>query len=271
MPITRARLARAERMAGAAATRPDPRLAAYRADPARLMADAGLAPDPWQQDLLRSDADRVLMLTCRQAGKSTTAGFLALREALLHPGRTVLQVSRSQRQSTELFRRTVEAFNRLGRPGGAAAESATRLELGNGSRVLSLPGSEANIRCYTIHMAILDEAARIADPLYFDVRPMLATTGGKLVCLSTAFAKSGFFYDAWTGPDAWTRVKVTADMNPRVSRAFLDEERRVLGPRWFGMEHLCEFGDDAAAVFRADDIRAALADDTLAPLFGRRS
>jgi hypothetical protein len=97
---------------------------------------------------------------------------------------------------------------------------------------------------------------------------MLGTTKGKLVCLSTAFAKSGFFYAAWTGSEPWERVKVTAEMNPRVSAEFLAEERRTLGPRWFGMEYLCEFGDDIAAVFSTDDIRAALGDQSVKPLFG---
>ena len=99
MPLTEARIRKAEALVRTRTARPDPRLDAYRADPARLMADAGLAPDPWQRDLLRSPADRVLMLTCRQARKSTTAGLLALREALLAPRRTVLLISPSLRQS----------------------------------------------------------------------------------------------------------------------------------------------------------------------------
>ena len=56
-------------------------------------------------------------------------------------------------------------------------------------------------------------------------------------------------------------------MNPRVSKEFLQEERRTLGARWFAMEYLCEFGDDAAAVFATDDIRAALSDPGVTPLF----
>jgi hypothetical protein len=87
------------RLAMAIPGSPVERLASYRTDPARLMVDAGYDPDEWQRDLLRSPAARVLMLTCRQAGKSTTAGFLALREALAKPGNTVLVVCPSQRQS----------------------------------------------------------------------------------------------------------------------------------------------------------------------------
>lgn len=240
----------------------------WRADPALLMTDSGLSPDPWQADLLRGDADRLLMLCARQTGKSTSAAFLALKEVILNAGRTVLLVSPSLRQSGELFRRTVDAFNRLGRPVRATAESLTRLDLANGSRVISLPGTEATIRGYTAAKVILDEAARIADPLYYAVRPMLAASGGSLVALSTAFARSGFLYEEWTGSEPWERVRVTAEMCPRIAPAFLAEERRTLGPRWYAMEYGCEFQDVVAAVFSTDDIRAAVADASVAPLFG---
>lgn len=34
-------------------------------DPCRVMLDAGMEPDPWQRDLLESDADRELVLCSR--------------------------------------------------------------------------------------------------------------------------------------------------------------------------------------------------------------
>lgn len=260
-------------------------LETYRADPARLMTDAKLPPDDWQRDLLRSRSSRVLMLTARQSGKSTTAGFLALRTALLEPASTVLLVSPSLRQSAELFRRTMDGYTRLGQPIPLTAESVLRAEFANRSRIISLPGSEGTVRGYTANLVILDEAARIADSLYFAIRPMLATTGGTLVCLSTAFAKSGFMYEAWTGSEKWHRIRVTAEMNPRVSKEFLAEERRALGARVYAMEYLCEFGDSVAAVFSTEDIRAASSaevkplfpksnlpsstDDSVRPLFSR--
>ena len=56
-------------------------------------------PDEWQADLLRSNADRVLMLCSRQAGKTTTAAFMALYTAIYRrPGGLVIIVSPSQRQ-----------------------------------------------------------------------------------------------------------------------------------------------------------------------------
>jgi hypothetical protein len=46
------------------------------------MHAAGFVPDPWQAALLRSNADRILLLCTRQAGTSTTTAALALHTAI---------------------------------------------------------------------------------------------------------------------------------------------------------------------------------------------
>jgi hypothetical protein len=248
--------------------RDDPRLSAWRADPARLMLDAGLTPDPWQRDLLRSDARRVLLLASRQAGKSQATAFVVLRQALLVPGSTVLITAPAERQAKELLEAKVKpALSRLGRPVAVVAESALSLRFANGSRVMVLPGDEKTVRAYTADLIVVDEAARVPDALYYAVRPMLAVTGGKLVMLSSAFARSGAFYEAYVGGSPeWLRLKVTASMCPRISPEFLAEERRALGDRWYSMEYDCAFGDDVAAVFTTDEIRRMFTPD-VTPLF----
>lgn len=113
-------------------------------------------------------------------------------------------------------------------------ESALRLELQNGSRIVSLPGKEETIRGYSgVRLLVVDEAARVPDSLYYSVRPMLAVSGGRLVCLSTPFGKRGFFHQEWIEGHGWERVKITADQCPRISKAFLEEERRSLGDWWY--------------------------------------
>jgi len=209
----------------------------------------------------------VLWLASRQSGKSTTAAALAVREALLVPRSLTLLLSPTQRQSSELFRKVMDLFGALSRPVGVLAESVLRIELDNGSRVVSLPGVEATVRCYSgVGLLVIDEAARVADPLYRAVRPMLATSRGRLVCISSAWAKQGWFFEAWGTGAGWERVKVTASECPRISPEFLEEEREALGPRWYAMEYLCEFGDAVDAVFRGEDI-AAMLDTDVEPLF----
>ena len=111
-----------------------------------VMTRAGLAPDPWQQQVLTSTMAQMLLLCTRQAGKSTVAAALAVRAALLQAGALVLVLSPSLRQSGELFRKVLGHFNALGRPVPVTGESALRVEFANGSRVVSLPGDEGTIR-----------------------------------------------------------------------------------------------------------------------------
>ena len=110
-------------------------------DPARLMHAGGLLPDRWQRDLLRSAASRLLLLCCRQSGKSTTTAVLALHTALYEPGALILLLSPSLRQSQELFRKVQDAYRALGSPTPLQAESALRFEMDNGSRIIALPGT----------------------------------------------------------------------------------------------------------------------------------
>src|SRR5262249_39437155 len=134
--------------------------------------------------------------------------------------------------------KVLDLFGALGRPMGVTAESALRLELTNGSRVVSLPGDEKNVRCFSgVALLLIDEAARAPDALYYAVRPMLAVSQGRLVALSTPFGKRGWFHEEWQGTAAWQRVRITAEQCPRIPRAFLEEERRSLGERWFAQEY----------------------------------
>jgi hypothetical protein len=224
------------------------------------------APDPWQADLLRLTASRILMLCSRQSGKSTLAACLALSEALQRSS-LVLLLSPSLRQSQELFRKILDLSRRLHTTVPIDQESALRLELTNGSRIISLPGTEQKIRGFSgVGLLIIDEAARVADELYFSVRPMLAVSGGRLVALSTPFGKRGWFHHEWTSGDGWHKVQVTAEQCPRISPEFLAEERKALGPWWYRQEYECEFVDVVDQIFSYETVMGALSND-VQPLF----
>jgi hypothetical protein len=106
--------------------------------------------------------------------------------------------------------------------------TAEELVLANRSRIVSLPCREETIRGYSnVNLLVIDEAARVPDDVYRAVRPMLAVSGGRLICLSTPYGRRGFFWHAWAncGTD-WIRVEVAAERIARISAAFLAEERR---------------------------------------------
>ena len=83
---------------------------------------AGLKPDPWQRDLLRSSSDRVLLNCCRQSGKSTMTAIVVLHRALYHPGSLILCLAPALRQLQELFGKVLDFYRDLGRPVTSAAE-----------------------------------------------------------------------------------------------------------------------------------------------------
>lgn len=160
------------------------------------MRASGMEPDATQLRVMSTPGNQ-LLLCHRQWGKSTTVGAIALEDACSEPGALVLLVSRSMRQSGELFRK-VKQFYHATRPLPLIQDSALSLELANHSRIVSLPGSEETIVGYSkVKRLILDEAARIPDPTFYAVRPMLAMSQGSIIALSTPFGKRGWFYEAW--------------------------------------------------------------------------
>lgn len=241
-------------------------------DPVLLARRAGIAPDPWQARVLRSTAPRILLNCSRQSGKSTTVAALAVHTAIYQPESLVLCISPSLRQSGELFRKVLGVYRSLGATEPPEAESALRLELANNSRIISLPGSETTVRGFSgVRLLIIDEAARIDESLIAAVRPMLAVSRGRLVALSTPWGKRGWFWRAWTDGDGWERVKVPARQCPRISAAFLEEERRALTPLEFASEYECSFVEPEGSLFAGEDIRAMADDATICPLFGGAS
>ena len=202
-----------------------------------------LEPDPWQIQVLEGNHPRLLLNCCRQAGKSTVVAFLSLVEALYNPGTLVLLLSRSLRQSTELFRLVAEFNRRLGQR-FLEGQSRHELRFTHGSRIVSLPCQPDTVRGFSkVHILVIDEAARVPDELYRSVRPMLAVSRGRLICLSTPHGRRGFFYEAWAnGGDDWTRIEVPASQIPRITPEFLAEERRHLGSdSYYRQEYECSF------------------------------
>ncbi len=223
-------------------------------DPCLLARKAGIEPDPWQATAMRSEAPRILMNCSRQTGKSFVAAVLAVHRALYLAPSLILLLSRALRQSQELFRKVLEVYRCLDNPVAPEVETMLRLELDNGSRIISLPGKEHSIRGFSgVNLLVIDEGARGLDELYFSVRPMLAVSGGRLIGLSTPFGTRGWFYEAWRSEEPWERYEVPATECPRISPEFLEEEKRNMGEWWYKQEYFCEFMDAETQAFTRQD------------------
>jgi hypothetical protein len=166
-----------------------------------------MEPDPMQAQVLATPGHQ-LVLAHRQRGKSQIAASIAFDDALRYPGCLDLVVSRSLRQSGELFRK-IKAFYTLTTPLPLVKDTEHELELSNGSRIISLPGNPDTLVGYSsVHRLILDEAARIPDATYYALRPMLARSQGTILAITTPFGRRGWFYEAWEGAAAEQNLDV---------------------------------------------------------------
>lgn len=229
-------------------------------------AVSGFEPDPWQAGVLSCDSKRIVMLAARQLGKSQVAAVVALHTALLTDRALVLLLSPSLRQSQELFHRVLDCLRTIEGRVPVEAESALRIEFPNRSRIIALPGTERTARGFAaVNLLIVDEAARVEDPIFYGLRPVLAVSDGRLMLLSTGFGRRGFFYETFEngGPD-WYRVKVRGADCARITPDFLAEQKRTM-PVWFyNSEWECTFEDDESlAVFSSDDIWHAMHDEVV--------
>jgi hypothetical protein len=212
-------------------------------DPTRILLAQSITADPWQRELLFSHEQNILLNCCRGAGKSRATSALALHTALFTPKSLTLLISRSQRQSMELFRYVKQGYSALDRPIGTVKETESQLELANGSRIVALPAKEETIRSFQgVHLLVIDEAARVPDDLYASVSPMTSVSRGRQVLLSTPFGQRGFFWREWHDAKApWVRWRIPWERCPRHTAAFIEEERRKFGDSWISQEYECSF------------------------------
>jgi hypothetical protein len=244
-------------------------------DPVIKARHAGFECDPWQAQVLRSTAKRIIICASRQAGKSWCIGTLAIHTAETDPGEIIIGAPK-QDQAAEMLRKAMGMYSVAGHWDEAEVdkESVLRVELRNGSRIIAVPGKAQTVRSFSaLRMLILDEAAYVPDAFYQAVFPMLAVSGGRVVLLSTPHAKSGAFYDIWTEApewncalpaeaqeEAWLKVLVPWWECPRIRPSFIEGERRF-GDAYIDREFACRFADAITAAFRTEDIDAMARDD----------
>ena len=86
--------------------------------------------------------------------------------------------------------------------------------------------------------------------------------------MSTPFGKRGWFWPAWSeGDDPGNAPRSVADQCPRISPAFLAQERRALPDLWFRSEYECAFLEPDDSYFRHEAIAAAFTAEDIEPLF----
>jgi len=244
-------------------------------DPSVILDAAGFQPDEWQRRVLRSTAKKQIIVGGRQTGKSVV-GAAAVAQNLLHsPGSLSIVLAPSLKQAGETARKIAGIIDTVGAPLDTISRTALGIELSNGARSLCVPSSETSVRGYAApELLLIDEAAAVDVEVVRASLPVLAASeNGRLLLISSARGRRNWFAEVWfDGGDDWERFEARASDCARISRDFLEGERRIMGDRLYEQEYECAFLDDSLEldarnprVFNPDLLRG-LVDPSIQPI-----
>ncbi len=221
----------------------------------------GHDPLEWQRVYLPEQRHQAV-LKGRQIGASTSGAAKALKVCRATAGVTSLIISPSQRQSGEILQRA-RTMALFGLGWDLRYDSASMLQLDNGSRLISLPGSDVSIRGYSPHFLLIDEAAWVPDATFAAARPMIAASGGQIVAQSTPGGRVGWFYELATGvPEGWAYMQVRSDEAGTITPEFLAAERESMDPTLYAQEYEADFGAGGTGLLPLDDVRSLFEETT---------
>ncbi|MCY3832128.1 MAG: hypothetical protein OXG85_03865 [Chloroflexi bacterium] len=147
-------------------------------------------------------------------------------------------------------------------PGISINESERRIDIdGGGLIAVRSAHYPDNLRGEGLDLAVLDEAAFMEPRLWPEiVRPMLTTTRGRALFLSTPFGRNWFWEQFRLGLDNeaedWISYHFSTASNPLIASEELQSIRRQTTEQVWRTEYLAEFNDDSGQVFRG--LRAAV-------------
>lgn len=232
-------------------------------------------------ELLPADGfSTALLLVGRRGGKSRIAACIGAYEAALagHESKlaagergVVACVSPSRAQSKVVLGYIRAIFQSPMLAGEVVRETADGFDLSNNISISVLAGDYRTIRGYTLIAAIVDEAALLGlgedakvksdTELIQAIKPALATTRGKLIAITTPYAKKGWVFQTHAkhhGNDnsktlVWNAPSRTMNetLDPQIVADAMTEDLAAAKS-----EYLAEFRDDVAAFTTREQIEA---------------
>jgi len=228
--------------------------------------------DPWQMKFLDTKGDKILCCG-RQVGKTEICSKDAGDYAVRNVKSVILMIAPTERQARLLFEKTLDYllsnFPNMVIKGGKDRPTKERIALRNKTKIFCLPTgvSGITIRGRTINRLYVDEASRVPEEVWGAVTPMLLTTGGSMILLSTPFGAQGEFHRIWINKesayDSFTRFSATSETvmeNRTISATWTQKQRdkslemierakRRMSKREYAQEYLGEFLEELDKYF----------------------
>lgn len=221
---------------------------------------------PGQQQV-RDDDTRFRVVACsRRWGKSVEAYHEILYQALVLQRKT-WWLSPTYSQGDTPFHELSAAVAGIEAFEVSINRSKRTIRFGPGGVIeFKTANNPANLRGAGVDFVVLDEAAFMPVDVWAEVvRPMLVTTSGRALFLSTPFGGNWFqlLYARGIDPQEpdWSSHHFTIYDAPHIPASEIESLRRESTSRVWSQEFLAEFLSDTGAVFRNVDAVMTLPDE----------
>ncbi|WP_307848053.1 terminase large subunit domain-containing protein [Gordonia sp. SCSIO 19800] len=231
---------------------------------------------PHQQEMVSSPARIRVMCAGRQVGKSRTLAIEALHRAFTQPRALVLLISAGEIAARRLLEEcaTLASASPLLR-GSVVDDQRAQLTLSNGSRIISVPASQKQIRGWPVDLLIIDEAGFVDNEIWRAAEPAIIARPGARIILSSSpwggvdhFFRQLFDLGMESPNERYASFHWPSSLNPRISADDLEDIRKREPAHNFNREYLAEWTDEAGAFFSTEEIDSAVADYELLDLSG---
>ena len=216
--------------------------------------------DDFQKQVVEAEGN-LCIRSGRQVGKSSVIAVKVGEYATKNDKKSIMIISATERQAYLLYSKVLgyllDNYKQCVKK-GLQRPTKTEIKLTNGTIIRCLPtGLDGiGIRGYTCDWLIADEAAYIPEDVWPAVTPMLATTKGTIILLSTPKGIGNYFYEAYHNPNFKTFHRSSEDC-PRISKEFLEFEKKRLTKLQYMQEYQGEFTEGLRQLFSDKLIKEA--------------
>lgn len=201
--------------------------------------EIGIELDAWQKTVMTTDAKRIILNCCRQAGKDEVIVCKSLHNFVFKKDFFTVVGSIKFDLSKEMIKRIKRYYDKLDFAPPLVSENLTTLESDIGSRILAISGDqEKNRGLASVNYLVLNEAGLCSEDLLASTVPYVANVDGTIALLSTPHGLTQHFYPRiWFEEENWLKIQISGRDVPRFAPGFLEEQRRTLGEFRYNEEY----------------------------------
>lgn len=222
----------------------------------------------YQKDIIKSFTDdrKVVVLTARQAGKTTTAMAFILHYILFNTFKRVGILANKRDSAAEVLSRVKMAYEAIPKwmQQGVKRWNERDIELENGCTVVTGATTSSSIRGKSINVLYIDEAAFVTgyDEFFTSVYPTISSGDTTKVLLTSTPNGLNHFHKTFTnaenGKNGYTYHRITWDMVPGRGEEWFKETMNALDHDTdkFAQEYNGEFLGSSGTLINGSALKA---------------